>query len=135
MQELDGRSLIPLLENAETKMEDRELFFHCGRWPEGKRNAFKYKKCAVRTQQWRLVHNKELFDITKDPGEKKNIASKHPDVVARLSKAYDAWWESTLPLMVNEGLPSIKPKDQHFKKLYDKQLKEKGIPEWAPKPL
>jgi len=37
--------------------------------------------------------------------------------------------------MVNEGLPTIAPKDQPFAKLYEKQLKEKGIPEWEPKEL
>ncbi|MFC5050407.1 arylsulfatase [Rubritalea spongiae] len=135
MQKLEGRSLLPLFENPDTEWADRELFIHCGRWPEGKREDFKYKKCAVRTQQWRLDNNKELFDISKDPGETNNVAAEFPEVVDRLRKSYDQWWESTKPLMINEGLPMIKPEDQPFKHRYDKQLKESGIPEWAPTPF
>ena len=133
MQGLDGRSWVPLFENAKTKWADRELFFNCGRWPEGKRADFKHKKCAVRTQQWRLVNNKELYDISKDPGEQKNVAKEHPEVVAKLQESYNQWWESTLPLMVNEGLAPVAPEDHHFNKLYKKQLAGgKGIPEWSP---
>ncbi len=134
MQELDGRSLVPLLENPTANWKDRELFFNCGRWAKGKRDEFKYTKCAVRSQQWRLVNHSQLFDISKDPGEATNVAKEHPEVVARLQKAYDQWWESTLPLMVNEGLPKIKGQNQPFNVLYQKQLKEKGIPEWTPDP-
>ena len=134
MQELDGRSLVPLLENPTSNWKDRELFFNCGRWAKGKRDEFKYTKCAVRSQQWRLVNHTQLFDITKDPGEKKDIAKEHPEIVQKLQKAYDQWWESTLPLMVNEDLPKIKGQNQPFNVLYEKQLKEKGIPQWAPDP-
>lgn len=132
MQELDGRSLLPLLEDPQAEWPDRELFIHCGRWGEGKRDAFKFKKCAVRTERWRFVKNQELYDISKDPGETQNVADQYPEVVAHLRKAYDQWWASALPLMVNEGLPTIAPEDQPFAKLYEKQLKETGIPDWAP---
>lgn len=36
--------------------------------------------------QWTL-----LFDVVQDPGEKNNLASAHPEVVARLSRAFAAW--------------------------------------------
>ncbi|WPJ96240.1 arylsulfatase [Coraliomargarita algicola] len=135
MQDLDGRSLVPLLEDPEADWEDRELFIHCGRWRAGEQEKHKYAKCAVRTQRWRLVNNQELYDISRDPGEKKDVAQQYPEVVEQLRKSYDAWWDSALPLMVNEGLPVIAPKDQPFAILYDKQLKEKGIPDWAPAEL
>lgn len=32
------------------------------------------------------------------------VAGKHPDVVARLARAYDAWWQSVQPDLVNEDL-------------------------------
>ncbi len=135
MQELDGRSLLPLLENPKADWLDRKLFFNCGRWPAGKRESFKHQKCAVRTQQWRLINHSELYNISKDPGETTDVAKSHPDVVKELRKAYDQWWESTLPLMVNEGLKRVAPEDQPFAKLYEKQLKEKGIPAWKPENL
>ncbi len=37
----------------------------------------------------------QLFDLIKDPSEKKNLAGEHPDVVARLVKEIDAWYPVT----------------------------------------
>jgi hypothetical protein len=36
--------------------------------------------------------NVELYDLEKDPQEFKNLAAGHPDEVAALRKALDAWW-------------------------------------------
>jgi hypothetical protein len=33
----------------------------------------------------------QLYNLKNDPGEKDNIASKHPDVVARSRKAIQDW--------------------------------------------
>lgn len=132
MQELEGRSLLPLLEDPGTEWEHRELFFHCGRWNPGQRDEFQYKKCAVRTPNWRFVNNSELYHIGNDPSETIDVAADHPRVVARLRKAYDAWWASTLPLMVNEGLPVVRAEEQPLALRYAAQLNERGIPEWAP---
>ncbi|MDA7598125.1 arylsulfatase [bacterium] len=132
MQKLDGRSLLPLVENPDAEWDHRELFVHCGRWDAGKWEDHKFKKCAVRTPNWRFVNNKELYNIPKDPSEITDVAAENPKVVARLRKAYDAWWDSAVPLMVNEGLPRVGPEEQPLALRYEKQLKEKGIPEWAP---
>jgi arylsulfatase A-like enzyme len=133
MQELDGRSLLPLLKDPKADWPDRELFFHCGRWPTGEHEAFKYQKCALRTSTWRLVNHQELYNISADPGETTDVAETHPEVVDRLRKSYDQWWISVLPLMVNDGLPKTKDKPLHTR--YHEQLKEKGIPEWDPEEL
>jgi arylsulfatase len=44
-------------------------------------------------------------------------------VVAELRKAYDAWWEKTLPLMVNEEVvgPKVNPYKELFWKKYGKE--------------
>ncbi|HVX15357.1 MAG TPA: hypothetical protein VHC22_29480 [Pirellulales bacterium] len=31
----------------------------------------------------------QLFDLRKDPGEQKDVAAEHPDVVVGLKKLYD----------------------------------------------
>lgn len=131
MQPLDGRSLLPLLENPRAVWADRELFFNCGRWQPGERAKHKYFKCAVRTQRWRFVNNSELYDIQADPGEKQNLYATHPDVVERLRAAYDTWWESALPLMVNEGLPSVRGHQHPFAQL-EAEARKKEIPLWVP---
>ncbi|TWU56439.1 Arylsulfatase [Rubripirellula tenax] len=132
-QMLDGRSLVPLLKDPKTAWADRELFFHCGRWPTGDQIEFKFQKCAVRTDRWRFVNNSELYDIAADPGERTNVVDSNPEVVGKLRKSYDAWWVSLTPLLVNENLPKVKPDDQPMAIRYHKQLEEKGIPEWSPK--
>lgn len=130
IQKIDGRSLVPLLEDPEAPWEDRHLFTHQGRWEKGSDpNASKFKNCAVRTTRWRLVNNAELYDITVDPYETTNVIEKHPDVVAAIRRAYDIWWEATLPLMVNEDVPFAPEQPQSVR--YEKQLAERGIPTWV----
>lgn len=132
IQEMDGRSLVPLLENSKAKWTDRELFVHCGRWKPEALEASKFKKCAVRTQQWRFVNNGELYNIEVDPSEKTDVSNANPKVLKKLKKSYDQWWETVKPLMVNEGLPVVKPEEQPFARRYSEQQKAFGIPKWAP---
>lgn len=35
----------------------------------------------------------ELYNITKDPGEKDNLADKYPDRVAKMVRELEAWFE------------------------------------------
>lgn len=37
----------------------------------------------------------QLYDLLADPHENENLASTHPEVVARLAKAIDGWWPVT----------------------------------------
>ena len=112
---------------------DRTLFTHKGRWEKGADpNKSKLKNCAVRSQRWRFIDNRILYDIANDPYETKDVAAEHPEVVHRLRKAYDAWWEKTVPLMVNEKAPYAPQQPQAVR--YQEQLKKRGIPDWkAPK--
>ncbi len=129
VQQIDGRTMLPLLEDAKADWPDRELFVHQGRWEKGSDpNLSKYKNCAVRTQRWRFVNNEELYDIPNDPYETTNVADQHPEVVARLRKAYDRWWQETLPLMVNEDAPYAPRQPQAVR--YETQKAERGIPDW-----
>ena len=134
IQTIDGRTLVPLLKDPQAKWEDRQLFFHQGRWEKGANpNDSKFAPHAVRTTRWRFVKNTELYDISKDPYETTNVFDQHPEVVAKLRKAYDRWWEETLPLMVNENVPYAPKQPQAVR--YEKQLKTRGIPNWTPPKL
>ena len=64
-----------------------------------------------------------------DPGQKNDIAAKHPEVVEKMRAAYDKFWGEARPLMVNETAP-MSP-TQPFRMDYQKQLAGKGIPYWA----
>lgn len=130
VQALDGRSLVRLLENPQADWEDRYLFVHKGRWEKGDDpNESKFKDCAVRTQRWRLVNNRELYDISRDPYEVNDVSAEHPRALAELRAAYDRWWLDTLPLMVNEDAPFAAEQPQAVR--YHKQLAESGIPDWS----
>ncbi len=52
---------------------------------------------AVLTRDWRLVGGRELYDIRRDPGQRTDVAAGHPDVVARLRAAHEAWWDEISP--------------------------------------
>ena len=128
---IDGRTLMPLLENPKAAWPDRNLFVHVGRWQKDEDpNLSKDKKCAVRTQRCRFVNNRELYDISQDPYESTNVAEQHPEVVQQIRKAYDQWWKETRPLMVNEDAPYCPEHPQDVR--YEKQLQDRGIPKWSP---
>ena len=50
---------------------------------------------AVRSGNWKIVSTYpgewELYDMTTDRVERNNVAAQHPDIVARLGAAWDAW--------------------------------------------
>jgi arylsulfatase A-like enzyme len=122
---LDGRSLVPLLENPKAEWPDRYLFTHCGRWEKGQAAESKYAKCSVRTARFNMVSigpakQWELYDIKSDPGETTNVAGQHPDVVQRIDAAYDQWWDEVLPCLENED--AIPPPVNPYKELYEKQF-------------
>ncbi len=122
---LDGRSMVPLLVNAEENWPDRPLFTHVGRWERGGASEAKLANCRVREGRWSLVHAGkqaapwELYDVEQDPGESTNVAAAHPEVVARLVAAYDAWWASLDGALVNEELDG--PDENPFAAAYWQQ--------------
>ena len=126
--QVEGRSLVPLLENPRAPWPDRILITHCGRWPKGAPiDDWKFNSCSVRNTRWHLVSTNggaraqwQLFDVSADPGEKRNVLDEHPGVARELAAAYDAWWASLPPLLVNEN--AVGPKVNPFKELFWKQF-------------
>jgi arylsulfatase A-like enzyme len=132
-QPIEGRTLRPLLENPAAAWPDRQLFIHRGRWAKGVHpQQAKYKGYAVRTQRWRMV-GAQLYDISQDPYEQRDLAAQYPEVIERLGKAFDRWWAASVPLMINEQRPLS---DAYpLVRRYHQQLTERGIPEWQPLPF
>jgi arylsulfatase B len=44
-------------------------------------NPEKWRKCVVMTNQWRLIDGKELYDMSADSGQAKDVAEQYPEVV------------------------------------------------------
>lgn len=135
---LDGRSLVPLMKDAQVDWPSRYFFFHEGRWAKaGLEGRFgkgdpnpdnsKYRNFAVRDEKWRLV-NQQLFDLENDPQETTDVAAKHPKVAAKMLSAFDQWWAEVRPMMVNEDASLDVPKP--FRVQFEKQKAATGIPNW-----
>jgi len=90
---LAGVSLRDEIMKSRKVLPSRTLFVHSQRIQVPQ----KWRKCAVMTQRWRLVNGKELYDMNSDPGQTKNVAGDHPELVSELRAAYDGWWESLRP--------------------------------------
>lgn len=155
--QVEGRSLLPLIEGKADKWEDRFLFTHVARWPTGEQpDKFEFLNYGVRNQRFRYVgprggggnpkKNKKaglqqvasnakgaLFDLEADPYQKTNVIGDYPEVAAKMNAAYEAFWKEARPLMVNETAPMSPTKP--FWELYEKQLKNGGIPDWTPPTL
>jgi len=119
-RQVEGRSLLPLLTQANAEWPDRFLVTHVGRWPHGQVADAKFTKSSIRNSRFTLVNNTELYDLTKDPGEATNVIEQNPAEAAKLRAAYDQWWTDVQPLLVNEAV--IGPKINPFKELYWKQF-------------
>lgn len=102
--EMDGRSLLPLLQGARPPdWPDRRLFIqaHRGNVP------VPYHNVAVRSRRWKLVSPSgfqetdlpaegpdfELYDMRRDPMETEDRSEERPEVVAQLRTAYDRWFD------------------------------------------
>ena len=86
----DGRSLVPLLDGQSEAWPDRMIFSHQNRFGETHMTPG-----SVRTERYRLVNRGkryELFDMDKDPGQKRDIADQKPQITERLTAAYEAWY-------------------------------------------
>jgi arylsulfatase A-like enzyme len=84
---LDGISVKPLLMGQRmSAANDRLLFSH---WAG---------RSSVRSATHRLDHAGHLFDLTSDPGQKRDVAKMQPDRMARLSAALLDWKNQALPV-------------------------------------
>jgi arylsulfatase A-like enzyme len=80
---LEGRSMIGDLRGAQPCAGDADLCWeHIG-------------NCAIRSGDWKLVREYprpwELYRITEDRSELHDVAAQHPDIVEKLSAAYEQW--------------------------------------------
>ena len=139
-QQVEGRSLVPLLKDPKTPWPDRTLVTHVGRWERGRAAESKHLHCSIRNGQWQLVCDTkggrqqwQLFDVKADPSETSDVAAAHPDVVKQLDTAYDQWWAATLPGLENEN--AVGPRENPFKELYGQQFGSGPAQEKIPRAL
>lgn len=76
---LDGKSLKPLLLEANPNWEDRFIVNYWG------------KRTSVRSQQYRLGHEGKLFDMEKDPGQRVDVSTQQPEILQQLIQEKKRW--------------------------------------------
>jgi arylsulfatase A-like enzyme len=99
-RKLDGISLVPLLHGDSDDWRDRYIFTHVGRWPAGV-DPIKYERCSVRSQKYRMVNCKELYDMDSDPGETNDISIQNSEILSKMNDAYEIWWDEVIPRVLS----------------------------------
>ncbi|MEI6873065.1 MAG: arylsulfatase, partial [Verrucomicrobiota bacterium] len=130
-EQVEGLSLVPLLQDGAAPWPERTLATHVGRWPKGADvQQYKFSQASLRSGPWHLVWDQrkenplgadgQLFNLTQDPAEQQNLAANNPEQVAQMKSAYEQWWNSVVPSMVNET--AVGPKINPFKEAYWRQF-------------
>jgi len=95
-RKIDGKDILPLMKSlpgAKTPHEHYALLYkggcvRSGKWKYYPFNAAKAKKAKLSKDDPRSQAPVQLYDLSSDLFEENNLAEEHPEVVARLQKAY-----------------------------------------------
>lgn len=91
----DGANLTPVL-LQKGSLADRDLFWHFPHYREPDVKPYS----IVRSGEFKLIYyfdgtESELYDLSKDPLEEKNLSKLQPQQVAILKAKLETWWEET----------------------------------------
>ena len=108
---LDGMSLLPFMLGAKVDMPERTLYlqWHRGDVPQP------FRACAAVGERYKLINGNQLYDLSTDPAESKNIAAEHPEIVSRMRAGYEAWFKDVsstrgyAPPRIHIGTPLESP--------------------------
>jgi arylsulfatase len=87
----DGTSLAGLLRGDQKELEDRMCVSHY------KVSGEKWNPAVVMWDKWRLIGGKELYNISSDPGQQKNLYNEFPEVAEKMNAHYDNWYKKVKP--------------------------------------
>ena len=99
-QKLDGTSLVPAFHGQPGALQDRMLVINYSRMPQFKvtytsgNPAIPVRDgAAVLWKHWRLLENRELYDLRSDPHQNHDVAAEHPKVVGHMRQHLNTWWD------------------------------------------
>ncbi len=101
-ENVDGISLLPLLQQTQEQLPARNLYTHVNFMTE-----LKPDPGAIRDGRYLLTvkqEGEELYDLQYDPGQQHDIAPEETEIAEKLSQQYHSWYQST-----TEGLPTLPP--------------------------
>lgn len=105
--DLDGRSLLPLLENVDSEF-DRNLYWHYPHYHAGGDGPYS----AIRSGDYRLIEfheddRVELYNLEADLSEGNDLSQQHPQIRDRLRNQLHRWRET-----VGAQMPTPNPNYQ-----------------------
>ncbi|MFC1737222.1 sulfatase-like hydrolase/transferase [Candidatus Hydrogenedentota bacterium] len=102
--DLDGVDLLPFL-TGQAKGAPRDILF----WRQG-------KSFAVRKERWKLVggaeKSPELFNLTDDISEARNLSDDEPELVTELMNLYKAWSAGMVEPLWSKGSKAVGKRNQ-----------------------
>ena len=106
---LQGNTMLPLLLGKEIAIHNEPIFWEHEGNAAVRSGSFKLVKAYAPSNQsaW------ELYDINKDRSELKDLSATKPEVVERLSKAYDQWAQMVGVVPYDEILKIREAKSKH----------------------
>ncbi|WP_276391219.1 arylsulfatase [Eudoraea chungangensis] len=119
-RKIDGRSFQSLLENEDSELAERELFFYWSRkFPELNYNMAVQKgnyKLVGMTNSNAPIDHFEMFDLKKDPYEENNLLSKNNALARHLKTSLTKTYEELItsknildPPLISVGSPFENP--------------------------
>lgn len=103
-QTIDGQSLLPLLQDCDAQLDRSALYWHYPHYHHDRPAS------CIREREWKLIEyldgsgDVELYEISQDLGENRNLATAQPEKTAAMRKRLERWRKS-----VNARMPIVNP--------------------------
>jgi arylsulfatase len=99
-----GTSLAPVLRGKASVPVDRTLIINYSRMPNFvnyptpfAQSIMTRDQAAVLWKRWRLLEDRELYNLEADPLQKNNVIEEHPEVVRKMRGELYHWWDEVGP--------------------------------------
>ena len=96
---IDGKSLVELLRKGEGDSPHRYVYHTWNRYV-----PLDDKRWAIGGQRYKLASG-QLFDLREDPGEKKDLAKEHPELVRQMRAEFLRWFKEVTAGQIYEPVP------------------------------
>tara|TARA_B100001123_G_C15342470_1_gene1035570 strand:+ start:6592 stop:8403 length:1812 start_codon:yes stop_codon:yes gene_type:complete len=100
----DGMSLASILRGRAVVPKDRMLIINYSRMPGFVNYPTPFAQTHMQRnlgevlwKRWRLLEDRELYNLESDPLQQNNVIHKYPKVLAKMRKKLDEWWADVGP--------------------------------------
>ncbi len=98
--DFDGISLAPFLRGEMEVPQDRILVINYSRMPIGYNSASPYSQSILKREsggvlwkRWRLLEDRELYDLASDPLQQTNVIDSYPEIAKKMRSHLNDWCE------------------------------------------